>query len=169
MGIKLKFSTVFHPETDNQTDVINKSLGNLLWCLVGEHLRNWDLILPIAEFTYNSSYNRSIGMSPFEVVHGYKPKKSIYLIPITQHHRVSESASAFASHIHDLHMKINKKIQKSNAQYKSYAELHRSCRHLEFNEGDYVMIWIRPKRFPPGAIKKLTARSAGPFKIFKKN
>ena len=108
----------------------------------------------------------SIGMSPFEVVHGYKPKKSIDLIFMTQHPRVSESTSAFASHIHDLHKEISKKIQESNAQYISYVDLHRM--HLEFNEGDYIMIQIRPERFPPGAVKKLTARSAGPFKIHKK-
>jgi len=30
------------------------------------------------------------------------------------------------------------------------------------------MIWIRPERFPPEAVKKLTARNAGPFKILKK-
>jgi len=62
--------------------------------------------------------------------------------------------------------KSAKKIQKSNAQYKSYVDLHHG--HLEFNEGDYVMIRIRPERFPPGAVKKLTARSAGSFKILKK-
>ena len=81
-------------------------------------------------------------MSPFEVVHGYKSRKPIDLIPMTQHPRVSKSVSAFASHIHNLHKKISKKIQESNAQYKTHVALH--LRHLEFNEGDYVMIRIRP-------------------------
>ena len=86
-------------------------------------------------------------MSAFEVVDGYKPRKSIDLILMTQHPRVFESASAFASHIHDLHIEISKKTQEINAQYKSYADLH--CKHLEFNEGDYVLIRIYPERFPP--------------------
>ena len=64
---------LFIPKQMVKTDVINRSLGNLLRCLIGEHLRNWDLILLTVEFAYNSSYNRSIGMSPFKVVHGYKP------------------------------------------------------------------------------------------------
>jgi len=85
---------------------------------------------------------------------------------MTHQPRVSESASAFVSHIHDLHKEIRKKIQESTAQNKSYADLHR--RHLEFKEVDYVMIRIRPERFPPGAVKKLTIRSATPFKILKK-
>jgi len=65
-----------------------------------------------------------------------------------------------------LHKEISKKIEESNAQYKSYVDLHR--RQLEFNEGDHVMIRIRPERFPPGAVKKLTARSADPFKSLRK-
>jgi len=41
-----------------------------------------------------------------------------------QHPRVFESTSAFKSHIHDLHKEINKKIQESNAHYKSHDDLH---------------------------------------------
>jgi len=76
---KLKFLTIFHSQTDGQTKVVNRSLGDLLWYLIGENLRNWDLILSTVEFAYNSSVNKSINMSPFEVVHGYKLRKPIDL------------------------------------------------------------------------------------------
>ena len=62
MGTKLQFSTTFHPQTDGQTEVVNRSLGNLLRCLVGENFRAWDLVLPTAEFAYNNSVNRTIGI-----------------------------------------------------------------------------------------------------------
>jgi len=83
---------------------------------------------------------------------------------MTQHSRVSESALAL--HIHYLHKEINKKIQKSNAHYKSHVDLQR--RHLAFNEGEYVMIRIRSEQFSTGTIKKLNARKASPYKILKK-
>jgi len=75
--------------------MVNRSLGNHLRYLVGVNLRNYDLILPTVEFTYDSSVNRSIDMSQFEVMHGYKPKKPIDLVLMTHHPKVSESASAF--------------------------------------------------------------------------
>lgn len=68
------------PSINIWTKVVNQNPENLLRCLVGENLRNWELILPRVEFTYNSSINRTSGMSPFEVVHGFKPRKSMDLI-----------------------------------------------------------------------------------------
>ena len=106
VGTELKFSTAFHPQTDGQIEVVNRSLGNLLWCLVGEVNRNWDSILPTAQLAYNSSVNRSIGTSPFEVVHGCTPRKPLDLLPMSPHVRISESTEAFALHIHDLHNEI---------------------------------------------------------------
>jgi len=47
---------------------------------------------------------------------------------------MSESAASFASHIHDLHKEINTQIQKSNANYKAYTDLHKKTQ--EFKVGD---------------------------------
>ena len=96
VGTKLKFSTAFHPQTDSQIEVVNRSLGNLLRCLVDEANRNWDSILPMAQLAYNNSINRSICASPFEVMHGYTPRKPLDLLPMSPHVRVSESAETFA-------------------------------------------------------------------------
>jgi len=49
MSIALKFLRLtIH--VDDQTKVVNQSLGDLLRCLVGERLTTWDTVLPVAEF-----------------------------------------------------------------------------------------------------------------------
>ena len=52
LGTKLKFSTAFHPQIDGQTEVMSRSLENLLLTIIGEHIGSWDLKLSIVEFAY---------------------------------------------------------------------------------------------------------------------
>ena len=92
-------------------------------------------------------------MSPFKVVHGYKPRRSLDLFPMSSHDRVSAFAIEFASHMHELHKEINKQIHASNLNYKTQADLH-GC-HLDFHVGDYVMIRIRLEWYPFETTKKL--------------
>ena len=74
LGTNLSFSSAYHPRTNGQTEVVNRSLGNILIILVYEHLKQWDLDLAQAEFTYIDSPNRSTGMSPFQIIYGMHPR-----------------------------------------------------------------------------------------------
>lgn len=70
---KLDYSSANHPQTDGQTKVVNLTLGDLLCCLVGEHLKSWDLKLSQAKFAHNHVINHSIGRSLFEIVYERLP------------------------------------------------------------------------------------------------
>ena len=78
----LNFSSAYHPQTDSQTEVVNHSLGNLLWSLVSDHLKSWDQCLYQAKFAYNRSVNRSTGFNPFVITYGYNPRAPLDLAPI---------------------------------------------------------------------------------------
>ena len=108
----------------------------------------------------------TIGMSPFEVVHGYKPKKPLDLFPMSLHAKMSKSIEYFARRIQDWHVEITKQIQASDVQYKLQDDLYRW--HNEFNVENYVLIRIRPERFSLGTNWKLHARSARPFKVLQR-
>ncbi|GFZ19760.1 hypothetical protein Acr_28g0004650 [Actinidia rufa] len=96
----------------------------------------------------------------------HEPRKPVDLLPMSPHTRVSESAESFARHIRELHDEIRKVINDSNFEYKFQADSRR-CR-AEFQVGDYVMVRIRPERYPSGTARKLCARSAGSFKVLKR-
>jgi len=50
LGTKLKYSTTFHPHTDGQTKVTNRTLRTLLRAMIEPHAKLWDLLLALVEF-----------------------------------------------------------------------------------------------------------------------
>jgi hypothetical protein len=79
---KLDYSNAYHPQTNGQTEVVNRSLGVLLRSLVGEHIKSWDKKLFQAEFAYNRSMNRSTCLSLFTIIYGSNPHAPLDLAPI---------------------------------------------------------------------------------------
>ena len=60
--------------------------------------------------------------SPFEIVHGFKPRSPIDLINTPSLHRMSESTESFVSHMHELHKHISDQIHSNNLKYKTLAD-----------------------------------------------
>ncbi|KAK8944242.1 hypothetical protein KSP39_PZI007782 [Platanthera zijinensis] len=166
MRTKLLFSSAYHPQTDGQTEVVNRSLGNLLRCLVSDHTSTWDLLLPHAQLSYNNSKNRSTGLSPNEIVHGYKAPVPLDLVSLPPMYKASQFAQSFAQHIHDLHARIQATLTTQYDSYQAHANLHR--RVSNFKIGDLVLVRLVPERLPTGTVKKLAPKRAGPFRIIKK-
>ena len=81
---------------DAQTEVVNRSLGELLRYVVGKKQDTWDLTLPLVDFAYNNAINRTADKSHFEVVHGYSLCTPVDLISLPLDARVSHPTSTFA-------------------------------------------------------------------------
>ena len=54
LGIKLAFSTAWHPQTDRQTERVNQELDQYLWLFMNKQQDNWYDLLPMAEFQHNN-------------------------------------------------------------------------------------------------------------------
>jgi hypothetical protein len=64
-------SSAYHPQTDGQIERVNQIIEDMLHaCILTDGLK-WDKHLPLAEFSYNNSYQESIKMSPFEALYGW--------------------------------------------------------------------------------------------------
>src|SRR5574344_3113193 len=72
MGTKLKFSTAFHPQTDGQSERTIQILEDMLRACVMDFEGSWNKYLPLIEFSYNNSYQSTVGMAPYEMLYGRK-------------------------------------------------------------------------------------------------
>ncbi|KAH9680552.1 hypothetical protein KPL71_026590 [Citrus sinensis] len=72
-GTKLKMSSAYHPQTDGQTEVINRCLEQYLRCFVHQWPKKWHSFLPWAAFWYNSTFHVSTGMTPFQALYARPP------------------------------------------------------------------------------------------------
>ncbi|KAD4385501.1 hypothetical protein E3N88_25669 [Mikania micrantha] len=166
LGTKLKFSTTSHPQTDGQTEVTNRTLGFLLRSLVTKNLKQWEDLLPQAEFAYNRAPNKTTGLSPFMVVYGLNPATPLDLAVLDTTSKFSQAASERAKDIKALHQQVFDKITRSNELIKCRRDKGR--KHILFQPGDLVWVHFRKDRFPAKRRSKLSPRSDGPFRILSK-
>jgi transposase InsO family protein len=82
LGIKLLFSTTCHPQTDGQTEVVNRTLSTMLRAILKTNLKLWEECLPHIEFDYNRSVHSTTKVSLFQVVYGFNPHAPIDLLPL---------------------------------------------------------------------------------------
>ena len=66
----LNFSTAYHPESDGQTERVNRVIEDILRMYVMDKPSRWEDYLHLVEFTYNNGYHTSLKMNPFEALYG---------------------------------------------------------------------------------------------------
>jgi len=121
LGTKLNFSTSCHPQTDGQTEVVNKSLSTMLReTLKGNH-KSWDECLPHIEFAYNRVVHRTTKISPFEAVYGFNPLTPMDLLPLPiSFDFIHKEGVAKSDFVKKMHEKIKSQIQQQTERYAKY-------------------------------------------------
>ena len=163
LGTSLDMSSAYHPQTDGQTEVVNRSLGNLLRCLVGDNIKTWDTKLCQAEFAHNHAANRSTGFSPFHVVFGLVPRGPLDLSTtpdLTRHHG---EAVDFITDLQGIHKVTQSRLETATSKYKAAADTKR--RELIFEPGDLVWVYLTKERLPLRDYNKLKSKKLGPVEI----
>lgn len=162
LGTELYLSTAYHPQTDGQTERVNQILEDMLRACVLDFKGNWEEYLPLSEFAYNNSYQKTIGMAPFEALYGRPCRSPVCWLG------VGEKSFLGPEFIKDTSEKIaiiRDRMRTAQSRQKSYAD--RRTRVLEFKVGDQVLLKVSPMkgvmRF--GSKGKLSPRFVGPFMI----
>jgi hypothetical protein len=165
-GVALNKSTAYHPQTDGQTEIVNKSLETYLRCMCAEKPQAWSKWLSLAEWWYNTSFHSAIQSTPFEVVYGQPPPMNLpYLPGESTNLSVDRSLTAREEAIKLLKFHL----LRAQNRMKQQADKHRSDR--QFSIGDYVFLKLHPYKqhsLRKTQFHKLLPKYYGPFKILDK-
>ena len=70
LGIKRSFAAVYHPQTNGQTEAINKIIKHTLKAKLEESKGNWPEELPQVLWSYNTTPRSTTGQTPFSLTYG---------------------------------------------------------------------------------------------------
>jgi len=67
LGIQMKLSIAFHPQTDRQTEHMNQELEQYLQFFIDHRQKDWPELLASAEFVINNKVHSTMKISLFMV------------------------------------------------------------------------------------------------------
>jgi translation initiation factor IF-1 len=140
------FSTTCYPQTDGQTEVVNRTLSTMLWTVLKDNLRLWEECLPHIEFSYKCSIHSTTKLRPFMVVCGFNPHAPIDLLPLPTSKIVNMDATKRSEFILKLNETTKLQIENMNEKYRNAASKGR--KEVKLEPGDLVWVHLRKDRFP---------------------
>jgi len=167
IGTKLLFSTTCHPQTDGQTEVVNRTLGTLLRTIIKKNLKSWEACLPHVEFSYNKVVRSTTNYSPFEIVYGFNPLTPLDLLHMPNISMFKhKEAQAKADYVKKLHEQVRGQIEKENEIYARQANKGR--KKVVFQLVDWVWVHMRKERFSEQRKSKLQPRGNSLFQVLER-
>ncbi|TYK18018.1 Retrotransposable element Tf2 [Cucumis melo var. makuwa] len=136
-GTKLNRNTAYHPQTDGQTVVVNRSVEAYLRCFCGERPKKWNKWIHLAEYWYNTTYQRALGVSPFQAVYGRTPS------PLVFYGDLSTTNSTLNDQLRQRDIvlgALKEHLRVAQEKMKTYADLKR--RHIEFEEENHEWLAV---------------------------
>ncbi|KAJ7979026.1 Ty3/gypsy retrotransposon protein [Quillaja saponaria] len=163
MGVKLNLSTAYHPQSDGQSEVLNRCLETFLRCMSADKPREWAKWLPLAEFWYNTNFHSAAQTTPYEIVYVQAPPLHLPYIPgDSSNDMVDRSLIAREAALKLL------KYHLMRAQDRMKGQVDKKRTDKEFQEGEWVYLKLQPYRQLTMANKKfhkLSYKFYGPYQI----
>ncbi|UYV71727.1 hypothetical protein LAZ67_9000138, partial [Cordylochernes scorpioides] len=164
-----KKTTSYHPQTNGQTERMNRTLTDMISMYIDEKHQNWDEILPFVTFAYNSSVQETTGYSPYFLIHGREPLT--FLDSTFDWPEVPPKPGDFDDYISNLLTIVEESKKISMARTKARQDKSKQVydnhrREVNFSPDDLVLIWTPIRKV--GRADKLQKNYIGPFKVIRK-
>ncbi|GJX89721.1 putative reverse transcriptase domain-containing protein [Tanacetum coccineum] len=165
LGTDISMSTAYHLETNSQSKRTIQTLEDMLRACVIDFGKGWVKHFPLAEFSYNNSYQASIKAAPYEALYGQKCRSSVCWAEVGE---AQLTGPELIQETTEKIVLIKQRMQAAQDRQKSYA--NQKQKPMEFEVGDRVMLKVSPwkgvVRF--GKRGKLNPRYVGTFKVLAK-
>ncbi|MCO5591417.1 hypothetical protein L7F22_045400 [Adiantum nelumboides] len=166
IGTQLRISTAFHPQTDGETERVNRVLKDMLKMYVSESQTNWVDYLPLLEFGYNSYWHASFEMSPFEAMYG-----SNCVTPLNfsdpKNKKVEVSKPMLEKMDPEL-AKIRHYIKEAQKKQKQYYDKNKRTLTVEVGDLGFLKVVLKRTNLIFGKDMGFSPRFVGAFKIVKR-
>ena len=172
LNTELKMSTAYHPQTDGQTERMNRTLLTMLRSYA-EKREDWEEWLPFVAAAYNSTKQESTGFTPFEMnfpdgraidplqwamagqrVNGSEADRRL------DAHGVSVEAERTLTEMKTIWEEARTRLALEQARQKKYADERRS--DVKYKVGDRVMLSTENLKTTDG---KMTDKYLGPYVV----
>lgn len=165
-GTELKRSTAYHPQTDGQTEIVNKVLETYLRCFVGGQPKSWSKWLAWAEFSYNTSPYLTTKHTPFKLLYGRDPPL------LSRVGRGQTAVDSLEEMLQERDFILDElRLQLLKSQQRMQVTANSKRRDENFAVGEKVFLKLQPYRQRSLAhrpFEKLAARFYGPYKVIQR-
>jgi len=162
LGIAPHMSTSFHPETDGQTERMNRTIEEMLRSYINDKHDNWDELLPYLELAYNNSRQASTKFTPYYLNHGTHPHvPGAFLNPDSL---ASAEPDNLAHTVATALAEAKQHLERARERQRDYANKFR--RDVRYEVGDRVYLSTENLKIP-GPSRKLQGKRLGPYKVSK--
>ena len=162
LGIEMKLSTAFHPQTDRQTERTNQELEQYLRMFIDHQQEQWPEWLGTAEFAYNNKVNTSTKVSPFRANSRRDPRMGFEM----RRQGKPEGAKEFAERMKGIQEEAQAVLKKAQEEIKKQADRKRG-ESEEYQVGDLVLLSMKDLKWQMEGrwTEKLTERFVGPYRV----
>lgn len=127
-------STVFHPQTDGQTERTNGIMEEYLRHFMSFNQDDWVRWLCMAEISYNNSPSTSTGFSPFFALQGYHPRFNLLAVSSS-----IPSADDFVRHLQQIQDNLADNLRTAKA---AQARFYNGNRRVDTTYKTEDLVWL---------------------------